>query len=87
VNATNPQRPATPTAAGIPLLRLAAQTALLEAEALAEMGGGDGAVSRIAVAVNADSMATWFTRVFGALDGVLFRYPDRGPGPLRKAVA
>ena len=28
------------TAAGVPLLRLAAQTALLESEALAEMGGG-----------------------------------------------
>jgi len=58
VNATNPQQPCTPTAAGIPLLRLAAQTALLQAEALAEMGGGDGAVSRIAVAVNVNSMAT-----------------------------
>ncbi len=30
----------TATAAGVPLLRLAAQTALLESEALAEMGGG-----------------------------------------------
>jgi LysR family transcriptional regulator, chromosome initiation inhibitor len=27
---------------------------------------------RIALAVNADSMATWFTGVFDALDGVLF---------------
>ena len=54
------------------LLRLAAQSALLEAEALAEMGGGDGASSRIALAVNADSMATWFVGVFDALDSVLF---------------
>ena len=60
------------TAAGVPLLRLAAQTALLESEALAEMGGGDGASPRIALAVNADSMATWFSGVFDALDGVLF---------------
>ena len=66
------EKPCTATAAGIPLLRLAAQTALLEAEALAEMGGGDRAIPRIAVAVNADSMATWFTGVFEALDGVLF---------------
>jgi LysR family transcriptional regulator (chromosome initiation inhibitor) len=66
------EKPCTATAAGVPLLRLAAQTALLEAEALAEMGGGDGTVPRIAVAVNADSMATWFTRVFAALDDVLF---------------
>jgi len=66
------EKPCTATAAGIPLLRLAAQTALLEAEALAEMVGGDGALPRIALAVNADSMATWFTGVFEALDGVLF---------------
>jgi LysR family transcriptional regulator (chromosome initiation inhibitor) len=66
------EKPCTATAAGVPLLRLAAQTALLESEALAEMGGGDGAAARIAVAVNADSMATWFTGVFSALDGVLF---------------
>ncbi len=66
------EKPCTATAAGAPLLRLAAQTALLEAEALAEMGGGYGASPRIAVAVNADSMATWFTEVFAALPDVLF---------------
>jgi LysR family transcriptional regulator, chromosome initiation inhibitor len=66
------EKPCSATAAGVPLLRLAAQTALLEAEALAEMGGGDGVVPRIAVAVNADSMSTWFTRVFETLDRVLF---------------
>jgi LysR family transcriptional regulator (chromosome initiation inhibitor) len=66
------EKPCTETAAGVPLLRLAAQTALLESEALAEMGGSEGAAARIALAVNADSMATWFTGVFSALDGVLF---------------
>ena len=66
------EKPASPTAAGVPLLRLAAQTALLESEALAEMGGSDGAAPRIAVAVNADSMATWFCGVFAAMDGMLF---------------
>jgi LysR family transcriptional regulator, chromosome initiation inhibitor len=66
------EKPCTATAAGVPLLRLAAQTALLEADALAEMGGGSGAAPRITVAVNADSMATWFTGVFAALDGILF---------------
>jgi LysR family transcriptional regulator (chromosome initiation inhibitor) len=66
------EKPCTATAAGVPLLRLAAQTAVLESEALAEMGGGDGAAARIALAVNADSMATWFTGVFGALDDVMF---------------
>ncbi|WP_416366889.1 LysR family transcriptional regulator ArgP [Mycolicibacterium gadium] len=66
------EKPCVATAAGAPLLRLAAQTALLEAEALTEMGGADGSSPRIALAVNADSMATWFTGVFDALDGVLF---------------
>nr|CRL72495.1 chromosome replication initiation inhibitor protein [Mycolicibacterium komanii] len=65
------EKPCTATAAGVPLLRLAAQTALLEAEALTEMAGGSAA-PRIALAVNADSMATWFTEVFAALDDVLF---------------
>ncbi|MGV0601689.1 ArgP/LysG family DNA-binding transcriptional regulator, partial [Mycolicibacterium pulveris] len=48
------------------------QTALLEAEALGEMAGGTGGAPRIAMAVNADSMATWFSAVFDALDDVLF---------------
>ena len=66
------EKPCTATSAGAPLLRLAAQTALLEAEALAEMGGSEGAAARIALAVNADSMATWFTGVFSTLGGALF---------------
>jgi LysR family transcriptional regulator (chromosome initiation inhibitor) len=66
------EKPCKATAAGVPLLRLAAQTALLEAEALAEMGGGEGTRSRMALAVNADSMSTWFSGVFAALDDVLF---------------
>ena len=70
------EKPCSTTAAGVPLLRLAAQIALLEAEALAEMGGGEGVpgegAPRIGVAVNADSMATWFIGVFAALDGVVF---------------
>lgn len=65
------EKPCRATAAGVPLLRLAAQTALLEAEALAEMGGGDGVVTRIALAVNADSMSTWFTAVFPQLGDVI----------------
>jgi LysR family transcriptional regulator (chromosome initiation inhibitor) len=36
------------------------------------MGGGDAVSSRIALAVNADSMSTWFTGVFAAVDGVVF---------------
>jgi len=66
------ERPCVATPAGAPLLRLAAQTALLESEALAEMGGGASGRMRIAIAVNADSMATWFTAVFARLPDVLF---------------
>ncbi len=67
------EKPCRATAAGIPLLRLAGQTAMLEAEALAETGGGEGADrTRIAIAVNADSMSTWFTTVFERLPDVLF---------------
>ncbi len=60
------------TPAGLPLLRLAAQTRLLESEALAEAGGGTVERTRIAIAVNADSMSTWSTAVLGELTDVLF---------------
>ncbi|WP_319447428.1 MULTISPECIES: LysR family transcriptional regulator ArgP [unclassified Mycobacterium] len=67
------EKPCRATTAGIPLLRLAAQTALLESEALAETSGADARQSnRIAIAVNADSMSTWFTAVFAKLPDVLF---------------
>lgn len=66
------EKPCKATAAGVPLLRLAAQTEMLEAEAIAEMGGGAAASPRLSLAVNADSMATWFTAVFEQLPEVLF---------------
>lgn len=85
------EKPCSATAAGVPLLRLAAQTALLEAEAIAEMGGGASAAPRITLAVNADSMATWFTDVFTELDDVLFDIriedQDHSARLLREGVA
>jgi LysR family transcriptional regulator (chromosome initiation inhibitor) len=66
------EKPCRATAAGVPLLRLAAQTALLESEALAETTGGSAELFRIAVAVNADSMSTWFTAVLAELPDLLF---------------
>lgn len=66
------EKPCVATAAGVPLLRLASQTSLLESEALAELRGGSADSPRIALAVNADSMATWFTDVFARLPDVLF---------------
>jgi LysR family transcriptional regulator, chromosome initiation inhibitor len=60
-------RPSQPTEAGQVLVRLAGQVALLEAEAVAELAGaqvGDGSAAlpglRLPIAVNADSLATWF---------------------------
>jgi LysR family transcriptional regulator (chromosome initiation inhibitor) len=66
------EKPCRPTAAGIPILRLAAQTALLEAEALAESTGESASLTRIAVAVNTDSISTWFTAVLAELPDILF---------------
>lgn len=56
-------RPCTATAPGQVLIRLAGQTDLLEQEAAAELHGGDTAMVRLAIAVNADSLATWFLPV------------------------
>lgn len=66
------EKPCVATTAGVPLIRLAAQTAMLEAETLAEIRGGSPGRPRVAVAVNADSMATWFTGVFARLPDMLF---------------
>jgi len=53
--------PAAVTPAGAPLLRLAQQWRMLEAEAGAALGDDD--VLDLRVAVNADSLATWFRTV------------------------
>jgi len=59
-------RPCRPTPAGTVLVRLAGQLAALDADAAAELGTGTGPV-RVGVAVNADSLGTWFP---GALVGL-----------------
>lgn len=57
--------PCRPTSAGEALVRLARQQSLLEAEALAGLASaGEGRVD-LPVAVNADSMSTWFAAVLG----------------------
>lgn len=55
-------KPARPTEAGIAVIRLARQAALLEHDTLAELGADPDARARTSVplAVNADSLATWF---------------------------
>jgi len=57
--------PAEVAPAGLPLMRLARQLRLLAAEADAALGGG--AAVELAVAVNADSLATWFRPVLAAV--------------------
>lgn len=57
--------PATATPAGEPLLRLARQHRLLEEDAAAALGGGTA--GELAVAVNADSLATWFRPVLATV--------------------
>ena len=55
--------PCTPTDAGSALLRLARQVQLLEAEARQALGSETSAVTSTPLAVNADSLATWFLPV------------------------
>lgn len=60
-------RPSVATDAGQVLVRLAGQTDLLEQEATAELHGGANGAVRVALAVNADSLATWFLPVLAAV--------------------
>jgi LysR family transcriptional regulator (chromosome initiation inhibitor) len=57
-------KPVRPTESGEVLVRLARQVARLEHDASAELGlSGAGEPVRVSVAVNADSLATWFLPV------------------------
>ncbi|MGV9890515.1 LysR family transcriptional regulator ArgP [Streptomyces sp. NPDC003395] len=63
-------KPVRPTESGLVLVRLARQVARLERDAHAELGlSGTGEPVRVTIAVNADSLATWFL-------GVLTRVPE-----------
>jgi LysR family transcriptional regulator, chromosome initiation inhibitor len=62
-------KPVRPTEAGQALVRLAGQVALLESEALVAVCGNAGdQVTRIPVAVNADSLVSWFLPALAGLD-------------------
>lgn len=66
-------KPATTTESGDVLLRLARQFATLSADAERELGGLPGGGGpprvRVAVAVNADSLATWFCAALSDIAG------------------
>jgi LysR family transcriptional regulator (chromosome initiation inhibitor) len=55
-------KPARPTEAGMVIVRLARQAALLEHDTVAELGAdaAEGARTSVPLAVNADSLGTWF---------------------------
>ncbi|WP_304451265.1 LysR family transcriptional regulator ArgP [Nocardiopsis sp. YSL2] len=61
--------PVVPTAAGDVVLRLARQVLLLDEDAAAELRRGDGDGGRVALplAVNADSLSTWFLEALAEL--------------------
>jgi LysR family transcriptional regulator (chromosome initiation inhibitor) len=64
-------KPVRPTESGEVVVRFARQLARLERDALAALGmPGEGEATRVSVAVNADSLATWFL-------AALTRVPDR----------
>jgi len=58
-------RPCRPTRAGQRLLRYLVRAALLDAEFLAETAAEQAAPLPVAIAVNADSLATWFLPALG----------------------
>ncbi len=62
-------RPVRPTASGQTLLRAARQIEAVAAEAGRELGEeGEDRMPRIALAVNADSLATWLPPALAAVD-------------------
>ncbi|WP_019178767.1 LysR family transcriptional regulator ArgP [Microbacterium yannicii] len=62
-------KPARATAAGAAIIRLARQAALLEHDTLAELGAdpADAVRTSVPLAVNADSLATWFLQPLARL--------------------
>ncbi|MDT0196503.1 LysR family transcriptional regulator ArgP [Arthrobacter sp. AB6] len=55
--------PSSPTDAGAVVLRMARQVQTLEADVMEDLGGGAANRGVVSVALNADSLATWFTPV------------------------
>ena len=59
----NRGRPVTPTAEGSKVLGLARATVLLHSETMAELHPEESNMPRVAIAVNGDSLSTWFQPV------------------------
>jgi len=67
-------KPVQPTAAGQALIRLARQLDALEHDALAELGLAESGPVEVPLAVNADSLSTWFLPALAPLaaQGIVF---------------
>ncbi|MEU6508170.1 LysR family transcriptional regulator ArgP [Streptomyces sp. NPDC046942] len=66
-------KPVRPTDSGAVLVRFARQLARLERDAWGELGlSGAGEPTRVSVAVNADSLATWFLPALTRVPGLCF---------------
>ncbi|MFF9173084.1 LysR family transcriptional regulator ArgP [Streptomyces sp. NPDC014793] len=66
-------KPVRPTDSGAVLVRFARQLARLERDARGELGlSGAGEPTRVSVAVNADSLATWFLGALTEVPGLCF---------------
>ncbi|MER6039038.1 MULTISPECIES: LysR family transcriptional regulator ArgP [unclassified Streptomyces] len=66
-------KPVRPTESGAVLVRFARQLARLERDARGELGlSGAGEPTRVSVAVNADSLATWFLGALAQAPGLCF---------------
>ncbi len=65
-------KPVRPTESGIALVRFARRLASLEQDAAAELGlgGGAGEPPLVSIAVNADSLATWFLSALASVPSV-----------------
>lgn len=73
ISLINRGSPCTGTAAGLRLAKHAEDVGLLEAQLARELALSDDAgPTRLRIAVNADSLATWFVAAMAAVDGVLF---------------
>ena len=83
--------PCTGTKEGIRLAKHAEDLRLLERQALEDVGvGASAGPGRVKIAVNADSLATWFAPVLRGVDGLLIDYmiddQDHSADWLRRGV-
>src|SRR5687768_8596345 len=70
-------KPVRPTTSGSVVVRLARQVALLESEAMDELGlEGAGARPRIPLVINADSLATWVLPALAGVERATLRSPS-----------